>query len=128
MQNDSIGNEASYVGPYRHPSGNDMELFKAESENNSSNDTSQQHQQLQQQQQQQQQGKKTIKRSASCSREDEECVGVTSSTGPEDGGANIGAEAAPGSSDSPSKYDQDKSRAPSKSNLDQNCALMPDPR
>ncbi len=32
MQNDSIGNEGAYGAPYRHPSGNDMEVFKAESE------------------------------------------------------------------------------------------------
>ena len=32
MQNDSIGNEGAYGAPYRHPSGNDMEVFKTESE------------------------------------------------------------------------------------------------
>ena len=31
MQNDSIGNDAAYGGPFRHPSGTDMEVFKTES-------------------------------------------------------------------------------------------------
>ena len=32
MQNDSMGNEAGYGGVYRHPSGNDIDAFKAETE------------------------------------------------------------------------------------------------
>lgn len=61
MQNDSIGNDAAYGGPFRHPSGTDMEVFKTESYASGSTQESNG----------QQNTKKMIKRSISCSKDED---------------------------------------------------------